>query len=188
MNPDARLPGIDGIPALRRSAPDPRATGVHADLTLVADDLPAAVRRLNDHRYFLEDIAGVDTAEGIMLVYHFDRFEVASRVALRVIVPHDAPQAPSISSVYPGADWHERECFDFFGVRFTGHPDLKPLLLPEDLGIHPLLKGRGRRSMYSLLPLSRMVDADDQPADPTAAEPAARPAWRCAPAADKERE
>jgi NADH-quinone oxidoreductase subunit C len=160
--PPARPPGIQGIPALRRSAPDPGSTGCHADLTLAAGDLPAAVRQLSDAGYFLEDIAGVDVTEGIMLVYHFDRFEAAARVALRVIVPHDAPQAPSIATVYRGADWHERECFDFFGVQFAGHPDLKPLLLPEDLGVHPLLKGRDRRSLYGLLPLSRMVDAADK--------------------------
>jgi NADH-quinone oxidoreductase subunit C len=161
-HPPVRPPGIEGIPALRRSAPDPASTGCHADLTLAAGDLPAAVRQLSDAGYFLEDIAGVDVTEGIMLVYHFDRFEAAARVALRLIVPHDAPQAPSIATVYRGADWHERECFDFFGVRFIGHPDLKPLLLPEDLGVHPLLKGRDRRSIYGLLPLSRMVDAADK--------------------------
>lgn len=163
-------PGIEGIPALRRSAVDPAATGCRADLTLAVGDLTAAVRRLHEHGYFLEDLAGVDTDEGILLVYHFDRFEASTRVALRVIVPHDAAEAPSIASVYPGADWHERECFDFFGVRFTGHPDLKPLLLPEDLGSHPLLKTRDRRSIYSLLPLARMVDAEGQPAEPTAAD------------------
>ena len=163
MNRTALPPEIEAIPALRRSAPDPASTGCRADLTIEVGELPAAVRRLHDSGYFLEDIAGVDVAEGIMLVYHFDHFETPGRVALRVIVPHDAPQAPSVAAVYPGADWHERECFDFFGVRFSGHPDLKPLLLPEDLGSHPLLKGRDRRSLYALLPLSRMVDVDKEP-------------------------
>jgi NADH-quinone oxidoreductase subunit C len=163
MSRTALPPEIEAIPALRRSTPDPESTGCRAELTVAAGDLPAAARRLHGAGWFLEDIAGVDVAEGILLVYHFDRFEAAARVALRVIVPHDAPQAPSIAAVYPGADWHERECFDFFGVRFTGHPDLKPLLLPEDLGSHPLLKGRDRRSLYSLLPLSRMVDVDKEP-------------------------
>ena len=163
-------PGVEAIPALRRSAVDPAATGCRADITLAAADLPAAVRNLDAHRYFLEDIAGLDTDEGIMLVYHFDRFEAASRVVLRVVVPHADPQAPSIAAVYPGADWHDRECFDFFGVRFTGHPDLKPLLLPEDLGIHPLLKSRDRHSIYDLLPLARMVDAEDRPAEPAGAD------------------
>jgi NADH-quinone oxidoreductase subunit C len=163
MSPTAPLPGVDAIPALRRSAPDPASTGCRADLTIAAGDLELAARRLHGAGFFLEDIAGVDVAEGILLVYHFDRFEAPGRVALRVIVPHDAPQAPSVAAVFPGADWHERECFDFFGVRFTGHPDLKPLLLPEDLGSHPLLKGRDRRSLYALLPIARMVDADKEP-------------------------
>jgi NADH-quinone oxidoreductase subunit C len=47
---------------------------------------------------------------------------------------------PTLSAIYPGADWHERETHDFFGVIFSGHPDLTPLLLPEDADFHPLRK------------------------------------------------
>jgi len=50
---------------------------------------------------------------------------------------------PTISSVHPGANWHERETHDFFGVQFTGHPDMSPLLLPEDADFHPLRKDFG---------------------------------------------
>jgi NADH-quinone oxidoreductase subunit C len=53
-----------------------------------------------------------------------------SRLVLRLIVPHNAPKAPSISAIFPGADWHELECFDFYGIDFTGHPNLHFLLLP----------------------------------------------------------
>jgi NADH-quinone oxidoreductase subunit C len=47
---------------------------------------------------------------------------------------------PSISEVFPGANWHERETHEFFGIRFLGHPNLSPLLLPEDATYHPLRK------------------------------------------------
>jgi len=47
---------------------------------------------------------------------------------------------PTISAVFPGANWHERETHDFFGIRFAGHPNLIPLLLPEDADYHPLRK------------------------------------------------
>ena len=85
-------------------------------------------------------------------------YDAAQRVVLRVTVPHAAKQAPSIAAIFSGADWHERECFDFFGVVFENHPGLKPLLLPDDLNLHPLIKEKDRRSIYSLLPLTQVVD------------------------------
>lgn len=74
------------------------------------------------------------------VVYDFNHFQELCRVALRVRVPRSLPQLPTISDIYPGANWHEREAHDFFGLVFTGHPDLSPLLLPEDADFHPLRK------------------------------------------------
>ena len=59
---------------------------------------------------------------------------------LKTLVPRDAAELPSATSVYRGANWHERETFEMFGVVFTGHPDLKPLLLPDGFEGHPLRK------------------------------------------------
>ena len=154
-----RLPaGLESIPAWRKTGGGYPHNGCHFDLWLDANQLLPAVRRLFDHGYFIEDIVGVDVQEGILLVYHFDRYEAAQRVALRLTVPHSAKKAPSISAVFSGADWHERECFDFFGVEFENHPGLKPLLLPDDLDLHPLMKEKDRRSLYALLPLAQAVD------------------------------
>ena len=50
---------------------------------------------------------------------------------------------PSVASVWPGANWHEREAHDFFGIKFVGHPNLEPFLLPEDSVFHPLRKDYG---------------------------------------------
>jgi NADH:ubiquinone oxidoreductase subunit C len=61
-------------------------------------------------------------------------------LVLRTTVPHDAPELPTATGVYAGAAWHERETHEMFGVRFTGHPHLVPLLLPEGFEGHPLRK------------------------------------------------
>lgn len=73
-------------------------------------------------------------------VYDFNHYQGLLRVVVRTRVPRDNPEIPTISGVFPAADWHERETHDFFGIRFAGHPDLSPLLLPEDADYHPLLK------------------------------------------------
>ncbi|MGW6460438.1 NADH-quinone oxidoreductase subunit C [Streptomyces sp. NPDC055078] len=62
------------------------------------------------------------------------------RLLLRTTVPHEAPVLPSAITVYAGAGWHERETHEMFGVTFTGHPHLVPLLLPEGFEGHPLRK------------------------------------------------
>ncbi len=60
--------------------------------------------------------------------------------AVRVEVDRDDPHVPSVTEVWPGADWHEREAFDLLGIVFEGHPDLRRILCPEDWEGHPLRK------------------------------------------------
>ncbi|WP_327289273.1 NADH-quinone oxidoreductase subunit C [Streptomyces sp. NBC_01198] len=62
------------------------------------------------------------------------------RLLLRTTVGHDEPALASATGVHPGAAWHERETYEMFGVAFTGHPGLSPLLLPEEFEGHPLRK------------------------------------------------
>ncbi|WP_244224055.1 NADH-quinone oxidoreductase subunit C [Streptomyces tirandamycinicus] len=62
------------------------------------------------------------------------------RLMLRTTVPHDTPALPTAVEIYPGAGWHERETHEMFGVDFTGHPHLVPLLLPDTFEGHPLRK------------------------------------------------
>ena len=77
----------------------------------------------------------------IEAVYDFNRHDENSfRIVVRTRCDRQAPVIPSITSIYSGANWHEREACDFFGIDFTGHPHLIPLLLPEDADFHPLLK------------------------------------------------
>ena len=78
--------------------------------------------------------------DDLEVVYDFNQYNIFCRITVRVRVPRNKAELPTISAIYPGADWHERETHDFFGIKFIGHPNLIPLLLPEDSDFHPLLK------------------------------------------------
>jgi NADH-quinone oxidoreductase subunit C len=74
------------------------------------------------------------------LQYNLVSIPRRDKVRLRVRVPGDNAVVDSLVSVWPGANWLEREIFDLFGVRFSGHPDLRRILLPDDWEGHPLRK------------------------------------------------
>jgi NADH-quinone oxidoreductase subunit C len=73
-------------------------------------------------------------------VYHFLSITHNRRVRVEVSVPDDDPHLPSIVAVYPTADWHERETWDFFGIIFDGHPALTLIMMPDDWPGHPQRK------------------------------------------------
>ncbi len=81
------------------------------------------------------------------VVYHLSSFTHRHRFVVKLLLPRwknniegDLPEVPSVSDIWPAADWHERETFDLFGIRFTGHPDLRRILLAEDWEGYPLRK------------------------------------------------
>ena len=116
--------------------------GVHAEATVAPADVVGAAEKLDREGFALDTITGVDwIAAGQMeVVYDFFHFQKPLRVAVRTRIPRENPELASIHRVYPGANWHEREAHDFFGIKFLGHPDLSPFLLPEDATYHPLRK------------------------------------------------
>ena len=92
---------------------------------------------------YLSDVTCVDwypSEPRFEVVYHLLSIPNKERVRLKVRLESESPVVESVTSVWPSANYFEREVFDLFGVRFTGHPYLRRLLMPEDWDGHPLRK------------------------------------------------
>jgi NADH-quinone oxidoreductase subunit C len=122
---------------------DYKVHGYHLDAQVAVSQLLDAINIVDQHDFFIESITGVDWIKDgqLEIIYDFSRYDFdLCRVVIRTRIDRSNPVAPSITSIYAGANWHERETHDFFGIVFEGHPNLIPLLLPEDADFHPLLK------------------------------------------------
>ncbi len=93
---------------------------------------------------FLKDLCGVDylgkKSVRFEVVYTLYSMRHKHMIRIKAEVPEDECEIDSVVSIWRGADWHERECYDLFGIKFRGHPDLRRILLPEDWEGHPLRK------------------------------------------------
>ena len=100
----------------------------------------------NQQYSFLSSITAVDWPEReprFDVVYHLLSIPNQSELRLKVQVGEageEHPPVPTVSSVWPGANWYEREVYDLFGIIFTGHPDMRRILMPMDWTTHPLRK------------------------------------------------
>jgi NADH-quinone oxidoreductase subunit C len=92
---------------------------------------------------FFSDVAGVDyypQEPRFGLIYQLYSMIHNRTLHLKIYLPGDDPVAPSVTPVYPAANWQEREYYDLLGITFTNHPDLRRILMPEDWQGHPLRK------------------------------------------------
>jgi NADH-quinone oxidoreductase subunit C len=130
--PDVKLDAYQGV------------TGVIIEVA--RDDIPKVMPvAKEDPRLdfkFLRSVFGVDLQEeGMDVVYQLLSLEKGHDVTIKARVPNDDARVASVTSVWKGANWHERETRDMFGITFEGHPHLIPLLLPDDMTDHfPLRK------------------------------------------------
>lgn len=92
--------------------------------------------------HFLTDLTGIQTADEkhLGVVYHLHNLVKNIRVRVKTFFPMDKPEIPTATDLWAGANWMERETFDFYGVRFKGHPNLKRILNVDEMDIHPLRK------------------------------------------------
>ena len=88
----------------------------------------------------LENVTAVDWKDHFEMVYHLFSPTELHWLTLKVMLPHDAPVLPSATSVFPGAEFEEREVYDLMGIVFTGHPDLRRVFHVDDFVGHPLRK------------------------------------------------
>jgi NADH-quinone oxidoreductase subunit C len=122
-------------------------------VTVKGEDLLSLAAYLKDEPAlafdFLSDLTGVEYEDRFEVVYHLYSIPHSHRLRVKVPLKRDNPTVPSVISVWPTADWHEREAYDLLGITFSGHPNLVRILMPDDFEGHPLrkdypLKGRGK--------------------------------------------
>jgi NADH-quinone oxidoreductase subunit C len=108
-------------------------------------DVPDVIRVLHDEPEFrfilIADLAGVDTGEVMQVVYHL--WSETSGDWLRIVadgLSREDPRVPSVTFLWPGAEWMEREAYDMFGITFEGNRDLRRIYMPPDYQSFPLRK------------------------------------------------
>lgn len=113
-------------------------------LTVAEDQIRAACETVRAAGYnFFEDMTAVDwhpQSPRYQLSYHILSHRLKERIRLCAMLYDPDPAIESITSVWPGANYYEREVFDLFGVRFQGHPNLRRILMPDDWKGYPLRK------------------------------------------------
>ena len=134
LAPIAQITGAAVTPALIK--------GDFLGLDIDRAHLVAVCRFLRDQLGFdlLSCISGVDMLTHLEVVYHPRSLTRGQLLQIRVRVDREKPEVDSVVSVWPTANWLEREVYDLFGIRFAGHPDLRRILLDDEFQGYPLLK------------------------------------------------
>ncbi len=127
----------------------PDAILARGELTVVVDapDLVATLEELRADPDLaldtLSDLSSTDWPERVprfWVAYHLRSRSHGHRLRVKVGLLEEEPHVPSVTGLFPTADWQEREVFDFFGIDFEGHPDLRRILMPDEWEGHPLRK------------------------------------------------
>ncbi|MDY0164079.1 NADH-quinone oxidoreductase subunit C [Desulfobotulus sp.] len=131
---------ISRMEAFSLKPADYAVKGVHVEGLLEKEDWRKAASALFAEGFYLVFVSAVSLKPAACIVCQFARHDSLLRVNLRMFALND--EAPTISDIFHGAAWYEREIHDFFGITFTGNEDMRPLILSElDAGFHPLRKG-----------------------------------------------
>lgn len=141
---ESAIPGNAGIAALRSLATHVKWDRNELTVTVEPDNIVAAAEAVQSAGYnFFEDCTAVDwypSEPRFQMSYHIVSHTLKQRIRLAVMLSGDDPAVPSVTPVWPSANFYEREVFDLFGIRFTGHPNLTRIMMPTDWKGHPLRK------------------------------------------------
>ncbi len=140
---NALLRGLSPLDeALGAAVPKTRMNGGIVGIEVPRERLLDAARILRDTIGFdmLTCVSGVDMIDHLESIYHLRSLSQNWLLQVRVKTPSDAPEIDSLFSLYPSANWLERETYDMFGIVFRGHPDLRRILLDDEFFGFPLLK------------------------------------------------
>ncbi len=136
MPENAAMRALDGI------AVSAKFDRQELTVTVEPRDIVAAARAVKDAGYnFFEDCTAVDwypNEPRFQVSYHIVSHGMKQRVRLAVMLGEENPTVDSITPVWPSANFYEREVFDLFGVHFSGHPNLRRIMMPTDWKGHPL--------------------------------------------------
>lgn len=135
------------LPADAVCRDDAYRSGVVFSATVPMERMREVLGAFRDGGFYLESETALDFQDTGELVYHLNTYEPMARMVVRVPVG-EGVKAPTVSDLFPTADWQEREIREFFGIQFDGHPDPRNLLLPEDADYHPLKKTFGSVNAY----------------------------------------
>lgn len=132
------------VKALSGLATDAKFDRAELTITVARENIIAACKAVQQAGYnFLEDVTAVDwypSEPRFQITYHILSHSLKARVRLVVRLNESDAVIDSIVGVWPSANFYEREVFDLFGVRFSGHPNLRRIMMPEDWQGHPLRK------------------------------------------------
>lgn len=137
------------LPHLFATAQDHQKTGLTFSVLVAPEHVRQAASLCREKGYHLEDVSVSEVQEGTLVLYHYDHFDAPGRICVMAMITTNS--IDTVSDIHDGADWHERECFDFFGTTFTGHKNLLPLLLPPDVEIPPLKKAQKSKVALAIL-------------------------------------
>ncbi|SEC32957.1 NADH-quinone oxidoreductase subunit C [Paenibacillus sp. GP183] len=117
----------------------------HLPLVVIKNDLwgeTALLFKIHDELQcnYLRNVSGVDQETHLEVVYHLLSLSSKKDYCVKVKADREQPSIPSVTAIWPTANWNEREVYDLFGIHFSDHPDLRRIMMPDDWVGHPLRK------------------------------------------------